>query len=193
MFNTEYLYPQQNPVNQSAAPPAARAPPQANQAASASFLFGRQIGPFPPLVVVLLKLNLRLRLSKDINSGTILLQTRTANLLWLNLPQVTTTTAYAWWKEQQPLWKVMSILARRFMYIPASTATTERGFKQVKRFSDAAGHELQPGTLGCLLLVNDAHPKERPAKRPKATVTVHSSFRLWTNASQYNTIQYILI
>ena len=64
------------------------------------------------------------------------------------------TDPLAWWKLYAPKYPKVAILARRYLAIPASSASSERLFSQLKLRVPAARQGLDPDTVCMLLFVN---------------------------------------
>ena len=63
-----------------------------------------------------------------------------------------------WWKLYESKFPKVSILARRYLAIPASSAASERLFSRLKQTATAARQGLKPSTL-CMLLFVEKHQK----------------------------------
>ena len=65
-------------------------------------------------------------------------------------------SALEWWKEHAKAYPQLARLARRYLAIPASSASSERFFSRLKLTATAARQNLKPETL-CMLLFVGAH------------------------------------
>ena len=63
-----------------------------------------------------------------------------------------------WWSMHSSMFPILSILARRYLAIPASSASSERLFSQLKLTATPARRNMSPDTL-CMLLFVEAHHK----------------------------------
>lgn len=80
---------------------------------------------------------------------------------YLALPnEPETSKALDWWKAHAVSYPLLSQLARRYLAIPASSASSERTFSKLKLTATAARHNLRPDKL-CMLLFIQAHHNDK--------------------------------
>jgi hypothetical protein len=74
------------------------------------------------------------------------------------------TNPLEWWKLHGSMFPTLSTLARRYLAIPASSASSERLFSRLKLTATPARRNMSPDTLSMLLFVeahrNDVFAKE---------------------------------
>ena len=66
------------------------------------------------------------------------------------------TDILSWWRSHSQTFPLLSQLARRYLAIPASSASSERLFSRMKLVATDARQNLKPDTL-CMLLFIEAH------------------------------------
>jgi hypothetical protein len=82
---------------------------------------------------------------------------------WLESPNDDNCTdVLDWWKRHSPEWPLLSILARRYLAIPASSASSERLFSKLKEISSLKRNRMKADTL-CKLLFVHQHVKKGSA------------------------------
>jgi hypothetical protein len=72
------------------------------------------------------------------------------------LPDQEDADPLGWWKLHASAFPILSTLARRYLAIPASSASSERLFSQLKLTATPARRNMSPDTL-CMLLFVEAH------------------------------------
>jgi hypothetical protein len=72
---------------------------------------------------------------------------------WIKLEDVVTDDVLVWWKGHESDFPLLAVLARRYLAIPASSASSERVFSVLKSLATEKRVRMSPETLCQLLFV----------------------------------------